>query len=108
VISHVPVLLDEVLRYLAIRADGLYVDATFGRGGHARAILAQLGPDGRLLALDRDPEAVAAGNALQAADQRFSIRQTGFSQLRAVLEEQGYLGCIHGILLDIGVIATAR
>jgi 16S rRNA (cytosine1402-N4)-methyltransferase len=101
--SHVPVLLDEVLRYLAIRADGLYVDATFGRGGHARAILEQLGPDGRLLALDRDPEAVAAGLALQAADQRFSIRQTGFSRLHDVLEEQGHLGCIHGILLDIGV-----
>jgi 16S rRNA (cytosine1402-N4)-methyltransferase len=101
--SHVPVLLDEVLRYLAIRADGLYVDATFGRGGHARAILAQLGPDGRLLALDRDPEAVAAGMALQAADPRFSIRQSGFSRLHDVLEEHGCLGRVHGILLDIGV-----
>ena len=101
--SHVPVLLDEVLRYLAIRADGLYVDATFGRGGHARAILAQLGPDGRLLALDRDPEAVAAGLALQAADHRFSIRQSGFSRLHEVLAEHGCLGRVHGILLDIGV-----
>ncbi|MCL4781295.1 MAG: 16S rRNA (cytosine(1402)-N(4))-methyltransferase RsmH [Gammaproteobacteria bacterium] len=101
--SHVPVLLDEVLRYLAVRADGLYVDATFGRGGHARAILAQLGPHGRLLGLDRDPEAVAAGMALQAADRRFSIRQTGFSHLHDVLGELGWLGNIHGILLDIGV-----
>jgi 16S rRNA (cytosine1402-N4)-methyltransferase len=101
--SHVPVLLDEVLRYLAIRADGLYVDATFGRGGHARAILAQLGPDGRLLALDRDPEAVAAGMQLQAADPRFRIRQSGFSRLHHVLEECGCLGRVHGILLDIGV-----
>jgi 16S rRNA (cytosine1402-N4)-methyltransferase len=101
--SHVPVLLDEVLRYLAIRADGLYVDATFGRGGHARAILAQLGADGRLLALDRDPEAVAAGMALQVADPRFSIRQSGFSRLHDVLDEHGSLGRVHGILLDIGV-----
>jgi 16S rRNA (cytosine1402-N4)-methyltransferase len=100
---HVPVLLDEVLRYLAIRADGLYVDATFGRGGHARAILAQLGADGRLLALDRDPEAVAAGMALQVADPRFSIRQSGFSRLHDVLDEHGSLGRVHGILLDIGV-----
>ncbi|MBM4221697.1 MAG: 16S rRNA (cytosine(1402)-N(4))-methyltransferase RsmH [Gammaproteobacteria bacterium] len=101
--SHVPVLLDEVLRYLAVRADGLYVDATFGRGGHARAILAQLGPHGRLLGLDRDPEAVAAGLLLQAADQRFCIRQSEFSRLHEVLGELGWPGGARGILLDIGV-----
>ena len=88
---HVPVLLDEVLAQLAIRPDGVYVDATFGRGGHSRAILARLGPDGRLLALDRDPEAVHAGEALAASDSRFSIMQSTFSRLGDVLTARGLL-----------------
>ncbi len=100
--SHVPVLLDEALRGLAIRRDGSYVDATFGRGGHSRRILAALGPGGRLLALDRDPEAVMVARELQAADSRFAIQQERFGQLRRILEVQG-VQRVDGILFDLGV-----
>jgi 16S rRNA (cytosine1402-N4)-methyltransferase len=103
VVLHVPVLKDEVLQFLAIRPDGFYVDGTFGRGGHSRAILGQLGPAGRLLALDRDPEAVAAAVALQAEDPRFRIVHSAYSALGDVLAAGGWAGRVHGILLDIGV-----
>lgn len=92
-----------MLHFLAVRPDGVYVDGTFGRGGHSRAILAGLGPDGRLLALDRDPAAVAAGEELAAADPRFRIRHARFSALGAVLAGEGLAGRVDGILLDIGV-----
>jgi len=65
--SHISVLLAEAVDALAIRADGIYVDGTFGRGGHSRAVLARLGPAGRLIAFDRDPAAIAAGQALNDA-----------------------------------------
>ncbi len=97
---HVPVLLAEAVAALAIVADGVYVDATFGRGGHSRAVLASLGPGGRLLALDRDPDAAAAAAAL--ADPRFVFRRAWFSELPAVLAALG-IGSVHGILLDLGV-----
>lgn len=103
VFPHVPVLKDEVLQSLAIRADGLYVDATFGRGGHARGILAALGPAGRVLALDRDPDAVAAGHALAATDPRLTVRHAAFSALGVVAREAGLEGRVDGVLLDIGV-----
>lgn len=103
VFPHVPVLKDEVLESLAIRADGLYVDATFGRGGHSRAILAALGPAGRLLALDRDPDAIAAGRELAAADPRLQLCHARFSALGELVREQGIQGRVDGILLDIGV-----
>lgn len=102
-VLHVPVLKDEVLQFLAIRPDGLYVDGTFGRGGHSRAILEQLGPDGRLLALDRDPEAVAVGRQLQADDPRFQIVHSAYSALGDVLAAEGLTGRVDGILLDVGV-----
>lgn len=101
--SHVPVLLDEVLRGLAVRADGTYVDATFGRGGHSRGILAALGPGGRLLAMDRDPDAVTTGRALAGVDARFAIQQERFGALRRILEEAGLLGRVDGIVFDLGV-----
>lgn len=101
--SHVPVLLEQVLRGLAVRADGFYVDATFGRGGHSRAILGQLGAGGRLMALDRDPDAVAEGRRLEAADGRFSIEQERFGQLRRIVESQGVKGAVDGIVFDLGV-----
>jgi 16S rRNA (cytosine1402-N4)-methyltransferase len=88
---------------MAIRADGLYVDATFGRGGHARAILDALGPSGRLLALDRDPAAVAAGLELAATDSRLRMHHGGFSTLAELAGQTGVAGAIDGILLDIGV-----
>jgi 16S rRNA (cytosine1402-N4)-methyltransferase len=99
----VPVLKDEVLQFLAIRPDGLYVDGTFGRGGHSRAILEQLGPAGRLLALDRDPDAVAVGRRLQTEDSRFQIVHSAYSALGDVLAAEGLAGRVDGILLDVGV-----
>ncbi len=85
---------------LAIRPDGVYVDGTFGRGGHSALILARLGPRGRLLAIDRDPEAVAVGRGWK--DGRFSIEQSRFSDVGAVLDAHG-LGGVDGVLLDLGV-----
>lgn len=98
--AHLPVLLTEAVAALAIRPDGLYVDATFGRGGHSRAILEQLGPSGRLIALDRDPMAIAAGAAI--ADPRFTLVHAAFSRLNEVLTALK-ISLVDGILLDIGV-----
>jgi len=93
---HIPVLAAEALAALAIRADGTYVDGTFGRGGHSRAILAQLGPQGRLVALDRDPQ--AAEEARTIRDPRFSFFHLRFSQL-----SQAVPGEVQGMLFDLGV-----
>ncbi len=92
-----------MLQFLAIRPDGVYVDGTFGRGGHSRAILEQLGPVGRLLALDRDPDAVAVAQDLEKQDPRFRIVHSAYSALAEVLEAQAVAGRVDGILLDIGV-----
>ena len=98
--AHRAVLREEALSALAIRADGVYVDATFGRGGHSRAILARLGPAGRLIALDRDPQAVAAAGAI--TDPRFRIAHAPFSELAQVLDRLG-VGQLQGLLADLGV-----
>ncbi len=98
--GHVSVLLDEAIEALNIRPDGKYIDATFGRGGHSRAILARLGPSGRLLALDRDATAVRVGN--EWSDARFRIRHARFGELGAVAREEGFAS-VDGLLLDIGV-----
>ena len=95
---HLPVLAAEAIAALAIRAEGTYVDGTFGRGGHARAILARLGPSGRLVALDRDPDAERAAAAL-AVDARFSFFRRKFSELGAVLGDRQ----VQGMLFDLGV-----
>jgi 16S rRNA (cytosine1402-N4)-methyltransferase len=97
---HTPVLLQESLAALAIRPGGVYLDLTFGRGGHSRAILARLGPSGRLIALDRDPDAVAA--AASISDPRFSIHHSPFSALDAVLDAKG-VETVQGVLADLGV-----
>jgi len=99
----VPVLLDEALAALSIKPDGLYVDATFGRGGHSAAILAQLGPAGRLLAVDRDPAAIEAGRQRFAGDERLSLVHAAFGSLDHALCERGVHGEVDGILLDVGV-----
>lgn len=101
--EHIPVLRDEVLDALRVREDGIYVDATVGRGGHARAILGRLGPRGRLLALDRDPEAVRAARQLLGDDVRVLIRKGRFSMLGEVIEREGWTGKVDGILFDLGV-----
>lgn len=98
--AHIPVLLDETLAALALRPDGVYVDATFGRGGHSRAILTRLGTAGRLFALDRDPLAVAAGRGW--TDARFSIVHAPFSELSRVMAEMN-VAQVNGVLLDLGV-----
>ncbi|HLS57821.1 MAG TPA: 16S rRNA (cytosine(1402)-N(4))-methyltransferase RsmH [Zeimonas sp.] len=98
--EHQPVLLDEAVEALAIRPVGRYVDCTFGRGGHSAAILARLGPEGRLLAIDRDPQAVAVGRAWR--DPRFAIAHARFSELDAVLDAHGF-DRVDGVLLDLGV-----
>ena len=98
--AHVPVMAHEAVAALAIRPDGIYVDGTFGRGGHSRLILAALNEAGRLIALDRDPDAIRAGAELN--DARLTLRQRAFSQLNAVLDELG-VGQVNGVLLDIGV-----
>lgn len=98
--AHVAVLAQEAIQALNIRSDGTYVDCTYGRGGHSRLILEKLGTGGRLIALDRDPEAVQAGQALR--DPRFSIVRSPFSRVREVLQELGVAG-VDGMLLDIGV-----
>ncbi len=98
--AHIPVLLEEAVARLSIVPRGTYVDATFGRGGHARRILAALGAKGRLIALDRDPAAAAA--ALAIADQRFTFRTAWFSELPHVLAELG-IDAIDGVLMDLGV-----
>lgn len=98
--EHRPVLLEETLAALGIRAEGVYVDATFGRGGHSRAILARLGPSGRLLALDRDPEAVRLGQTWQ--DPRFRIAHAAFSALTQTAHAHG-IEAADGVLFDLGV-----
>ncbi len=100
--AHIPVLLTEAVAALAIRANGVYVDATFGRGGHSRAILAALGPEGRLIALDRDLQAIAEGQVLAHSDPRFQIVHAPFSRLAETLQAMG-MTQVDGILLDIGV-----
>ena len=99
-LAHRAVLLEEAVAALAVRPEGIYVDATFGRGGHSRAILALLGPAGRLIALDRDPAAVEAARAI--ADPRFSIAHAPFSELTQVLERLG-VGQVQGVLADLGI-----
>lgn len=100
---HQSVLMEEVFDQLSIQANGVYVDATFGRGGHAKAILNSLGPEGRLIAIDKDPEAIAFAQQYFSHDQRFSIHHGSFSKLEIILSEQQLLGKINGILFDLGV-----
>lgn len=101
--THLPVLPTETLAALNLHPNGIYVDGTFGRGGHTAAILKGLGPHGRLLALDRDPDAARWAAQQFGDDPRFTFIQTPFRRLATVLEEQGCLGQVNGILLDLGV-----
>ena len=98
--AHTPVLLHEAVEALNVGNGGVYVDCTFGRGGHSRMILARLGPEGRLIALDRDPDAVRA--AAEISDSRFTIIHSAFSALAQRLAAAGVMR-VRGILLDLGV-----
>lgn len=99
-LAHATVLLDEAVAALQVQPEGVYVDCTFGRGGHSRLILQRLGAHGRLIALDKDPMAITAAQAI--SDARFQIVHSGFEHLGAVLRELG-VGKVDGVLLDLGV-----
>jgi 16S rRNA (cytosine1402-N4)-methyltransferase len=99
-LQHRTVLLDEAVDALVTRADGVYVDGTFGRGGHSRLVLERLGESGRLIAFDKDPLAIAT--AQQIADPRFSIVHESFASLRTAIAERG-VGRVSGVLLDLGI-----
>jgi len=101
--QHITVLLNEAVQGLAIKKDGIYVDGTFGRGGHSRHILQQLGEYGRLIAIDRDPLAVATAKILAEEDHRLTIKQGPFSNLAAYIKAMHLSGKIDGVLLDFGV-----
>jgi 16S rRNA (cytosine1402-N4)-methyltransferase len=101
--EHKPVLVDEALAALAIDAGGYYVDATFGRGGHAARILEALGGEGRVLAIDRDPQAIEAGRRRFADDLRIAFVHAPFSQLGAQVSQHGQGQPCRGVLFDLGV-----
>lgn len=99
--AHQPVMLEEVLQVLPLRAEGFYIDATFGRGGHSRALLAQLSPGARLVGIDRDPQAILAGQELERAEARFRIVAGRFDCLSEVVAQEARL--LDGVLMDLGV-----
>lgn len=101
--EHVPVLHGPALDALRIRADGIYVDGTYGRGGHSAAMLARLGEEGRLVVTDRDPQAIADARAKYADDRRVTIRRANFAEIGSIVDELGLSGRVDGLLLDVGV-----
>jgi len=100
---HQTVLLNEAVEALNINTAGHYIDGTFGRGGHSRLILEQLDADGRLLSFDKDPRAIETAEKEFMQDERFSISQTSFAELEAVVTQHGWQGDVDGVLLDLGV-----
>jgi len=101
--EHEPVLRDAVLRALQVREDGTYVDATYGRGGHSESLLAALGRDGRLLLIDRDPQAVADARRRFGADPRVAVAHGRFSHLDELLQAARLPAAVHGIVFDLGL-----
>lgn len=99
--QHITVLLNEAVDGLALKPNGIYIDGTFGRGGHSRLILSQLGEQGQLIAIDRDPRAIAEANTIN--DPRFQIVHSAFSAIPTICAERNLVGKIDGILLDLGV-----
>ena len=100
---HATVLEEEAAQQLVTSRDGSYIDATFGRGGHSAAILEQLSPLGRVLAIDRDPEAIAAGSDRFGDESRLVLVQGNFSELSTLALQSGFENGIQGVLLDLGV-----
>lgn len=100
--QHIPVLLNEAVTNLVTNPDAIYVDATFGRGSHSRAILNKLGPNGRLIAFDKDPDAIAYAKE-QIKDPRFMIFHSSFARLQMCLSAENIFGQVQGILFDLGV-----
>jgi 16S rRNA (cytosine1402-N4)-methyltransferase len=100
---HLPVLKRELLELLDVRSDGIYVDGTYGRGGHSRALLDRLGAQGRLIVIDRDPRALEAAHELAAQDARVTVVKGSFSEIERIAADQAILGKVDGIVLDLGV-----
>lgn len=101
--EHKSVMLDEAVAALNIQPNGIYLDATYGRGGHSRAILAGLNSNGRLLAMDKDPQAIADAGALAGTDPRVTVQHGSFQELLKFCQTQNVLGKVNGILFDLGV-----
>ncbi|OAM42711.1 16S rRNA (cytosine(1402)-N(4))-methyltransferase [Eikenella sp. NML97-A-109] len=101
-LAHVTVLLHEAVDALAVKPDGVYVDGTFGRGGHSRLILSKLGANGRLVVFDKDPQAIAVARQLAEADKRVQVVHGGFSGFQVALKELG-IEAVDGALFDLGV-----
>lgn len=102
--EHLPVMFAEAMQQLDIKKDGIYLDCTFGRGGHSQGILNLLGPEGRLLAFDRDLDAINSDYAqVMLEDKRFKLKQCCFSELENSVASEGWLGKVDGILMDLGV-----
>lgn len=101
--EHDAVLLNEAVEALVIDPDGIYIDCTFGRGGHSRAILSRLSEEGRLIGFDKDLQAIAVGEQLQQEDARFSIVHESFSLLEQEVSKRSWVGEVTGVLMDLGV-----
>ena len=101
--KHKTVLLDEAVEALAIRPEGFYIDGTYGRGGHSKLILTKLGKQGRLMGIDKDPEAILHGNEIHNQDNRLTMYQGSFATIKSVAENGNFLGKVDGVLLDLGV-----
>lgn len=101
--AHYSVLLEASVEALSIKPDGFYIDGTFGRGGHSRAVLNQLGENGRLLAFDKDPEAIGCAEKEFGSDARFEIVHDSFATMEQAVTARGKLGKVDGVLLDLGV-----
>ncbi len=101
--QHFPVLLAESVSALVTDPSAVYVDGTFGRGGHSRAILAKLNSDGQLLAFDKDPAAIAVAQDLAEQDKRVQVEHQSFAEIETVARQRGLVGQVHGVLLDLGV-----
>lgn len=102
-LSHITVLLNEAVDALVQNPDGIYVDCTFGRGGHSQLILDRLSPKGRLIAIDKDPEAIAYAKSRFAEEPRFEIEHGSFAELQDFMGQRNLLGKLDGVLMDLGV-----
>jgi 16S rRNA (cytosine1402-N4)-methyltransferase len=100
---HLPVLKRELLELLNVRPNGIYVDGTYGRGGHSKALLNTLGPQGRLIVIDRDPRALEAAQELAARDSRVTVVKGSFGEIERIAADHAILGKVDGIVLDLGV-----
>src|SRR5687768_17514226 len=101
--QHQTVLLQEAVDALITNPDGFYVDGTFGRGGHSRLILERLSEKGRLLVIDKDPQAILAAQALSAQDERVSVGQGSFADIKKFIAQMQFESQVQGVLLDLGV-----